>query len=146
MENILVVARHWEGNVGGRGVVVAVKGTTWGIFVVMKKFCPLTVSMSISWLCYCGFARCCSSGELGKGYMASLCIIYLFIYLFGHTTWHAGSQFPDQGSNPRPLQWKRGVLTTGLPGKSPLCVISTSLVKPWLMHWGKTLNKQSKMK
>ncbi|XP_057392565.1 matrix-remodeling-associated protein 7 isoform X3 [Balaenoptera acutorostrata] len=31
--------------------------------------------------------------------------------------------FPDQGSNPnqRPLQWKRGVLTTGPPGKSLLC-------------------------
>ena len=29
-----------------------------------------------------------------------------------------GSQFPDQGSNQRPLQWKRGVLTTGPPGKS----------------------------
>ena len=28
---------------------------------------------------------------------------------------HAGSQFPHQGLN---LQWKHGVLTTGLPGKS----------------------------
>ena len=26
--------------------------------------------------------------------------------------------FPDQGSNPCPLQWKHGVLTTGPPGKS----------------------------
>ena len=25
---------------------------------------------------------------------------------------------PNQGSNPSPLQWKRGVLTTGPPGKS----------------------------
>ena len=25
-----------------------------------------------------------------------------------------GSQFPDQGSNPCPLQWKHRVLTTGL--------------------------------
>ena len=31
---------------------------------------------------------------------------------------HVGSQFPDQGSNLRPLQWKHGVLTTGPPGKS----------------------------
>ena len=31
---------------------------------------------------------------------------------------HAGSQFPHQGLNPYPLQWKHGVLTTGLPGKS----------------------------
>ena len=33
-------------------------------------------------------------------------------------TRHVGSWFPDQGSNPHPLQWKRGVLTAGLPGKS----------------------------
>ena len=31
---------------------------------------------------------------------------------------HVGSQFPNQGSNLCPLQWKRGVLTTGPPGKS----------------------------
>ena len=37
---------------------------------------------------------------------------------FGCTTQHAGSQFPDQGSNPHPLQWNRGLLTTGPPGKS----------------------------
>ena len=33
--------------------------------------------------------------------------------------WHVGSYFPDQGSNRHPLQWKRGVLTTGPPGNSP---------------------------
>ena len=27
-------------------------------------------------------------------------------------------QFPDQGSSPGPLNWERGVLTTGPPGKS----------------------------
>ena len=32
------------------------------------------------------------------------------------TTWHVGSQFPAQGVDPRPLKWKRGVLTTGLLG------------------------------
>ena len=30
----------------------------------------------------------------------------------------AGSYFPDQRLNLCPLQWKRGVLTTGRPGKS----------------------------
>ena len=30
--------------------------------------------------------------------------------------WHAGI-LSDQGLNPHPLQWKRGVLTTGLQGK-----------------------------
>ena len=29
----------------------------------------------------------------------------------------SGSYFPDQGSNPCPLPWDRGVLTTGPPGK-----------------------------
>ena len=43
-----------------------------------------------------------------------------FFFFFGLTTWHEGSWFPDQGSNPHPLQWHRGVLTAGLPGKSLL--------------------------
>ena len=38
-----------------------------------------------------------------------------FIYLFGRTERHVGSQFPD----PCPVHWKRGVLTTGLPGNAP---------------------------
>ena len=29
-----------------------------------------------------------------------------------------GILFPDQGSNPGPLHWERGVLATGPPGKS----------------------------
>ena len=44
--------------------------------------------------------------------------VFPFLFLFDYTLWHAGSQFPDQGSNPRPLQWNCRVLTTGLPGKS----------------------------
>ena len=52
--------------------------------------------------------------------------IYLFIWL--HWVFVAACrvfiaacriQFPDQGSNPGPLHWERGVLTTGPPGKSP---------------------------
>ena len=39
------------------------------------------------------------------------------IFFFGLATWLAGSQFPDQGSNLCPLQWKHGVLT-GPPGNS----------------------------
>ena len=45
----------------------------------------------------------------------------LFWFVFGHGMWHGGSQFPDQGSNPCPLQWKYRVLTTGLPG-DPQCL------------------------
>ena len=37
--------------------------------------------------------------------------VWIFSFLFGHSTWHAN--FPDQESNPCPLQWKHGILTTG---------------------------------
>ena len=37
---------------------------------------------------------------------------------FSWATWHVGSWFPEQGSNPHPLQWQHSVLTTGPPGKS----------------------------
>ena len=33
--------------------------------------------------------------------------------------WLGRSEFPNQGSNPGPLQWKLRVLTTALPGDSP---------------------------
>ena len=47
------------------------------------------------------------------------CQVNLYIlFCFAHATRHAGSYFPDQGSNPCPLQWKHGVLTIGPPGKS----------------------------
>ena len=45
------------------------------------------------------------------------------------TCWHARSlvvacriQFPDQGSNPGPLHWDRGVLATRPPGMSPAII------------------------
>ena len=41
-----------------------------------------------------------------------------------------GSQFPDQGSNLRPLHWKCGVLTTGPPGKSQKKDIEQALSIP----------------
>ena len=43
---------------------------------------------------------------------------FFFSGVGGRTAWHVGSQFPDQGSNPRLLQWERRVLITGPPGKS----------------------------
>ena len=33
--------------------------------------------------------------------------------------WHVGFQFPEQGSDSCPLQYKHGVPTTGPPGKFP---------------------------
>ena len=44
--------------------------------------------------------------------------IGFFFFLFGCAVQHAGSQFPDQGSNPCPLQWKHRVLTIGPPANS----------------------------
>ena len=44
--------------------------------------------------------------------------LYLTFFCFGHAMRPAGLQFPDQGWNPCPLHWKRGVLTTGPSGKS----------------------------
>ena len=42
-------------------------------------------------------------------------------------SWHAGSYFPDYGSNPDPLRWDRGVLTTGPPGKSHIMISYTDV-------------------
>lgn len=44
------------------------------------------------------------------------------LFIFGHMTWHTGSQFPSQASNPCLLQWKHRVLL-GLdgPGIPTLC-------------------------
>ena len=39
-------------------------------------------------------------------------------FFFNFWPQHVGSQFPDQGLNPRPLQWQGRVLTTRPPGKS----------------------------
>ena len=50
------------------------------------------------------------------------CYCYCFIFIF-FCFWPrciARSWFPDQGSNPHPLHWKHGVLTTGPPGKFPI--------------------------
>ena len=49
-----------------------------------------------------------------------LIVLFLLIFKFGDTEGHAGSLFPNQGSNWAPSQ----VLTTGLPGNSQviLCI------------------------
>ena len=50
-----------------------------------------------------------------------VCLFTLFVVKFlCPATWHVGSQFPNQRSNPCPLHWKHEVLTTGLPGTSCL--------------------------
>ena len=42
--------------------------------------------------------------------------LFVFGFVFGPAMQHVGSQFLNQGSNPFPLQWKHGVLTTEPPG------------------------------
>ena len=43
--------------------------------------------------------------------------------------------FPDQVSNLCLLQWKLGVLTTGLPGKSKIPVSNNKLYKSGIIVW-----------
>ena len=56
--------------------------------------------------------------ERKKDMCMHVCVYTFFFFFFWslHTVY--GILVPDQGSNPGPLQWKRGVLTTGLPGNS----------------------------
>ena len=51
-------------------------------------------------------------------FLLLLWIHFLSFYflLFSHAAWRVISYFPDQGSNPCPIHWKQGVLTTGQPG------------------------------
>ena len=49
--------------------------------------------------------------------------VFCFFGFFGCTERLARSQFPDQGLNPGARQWKRQVLTTGLPGNSQPSVL-----------------------
>jgi len=44
-------------------------------------------------------------------------LFYFLFLIFLAAMWHLEWLFPAQGSNLCPLQWKHGVLTTGLPGK-----------------------------
>ena len=48
---------------------------------------------------------------------------FFFFWLFGHTMQLVGSQFPNQGLNPRAQQWKPGILTTRLPGNSQITAV-----------------------
>ena len=62
---------------------------------------------------------------------------YCVFFSFGCAVQQEGSQFPDQESNPQPLQWKCRVVAIGLPEKClhacvPSCFGHGSLfVTPW---------------
>ena len=56
-------------------------------------------------------------------------IYFVFIFfLFRQCRMACGILVPDQGWNPCPLQWKCGVLTTGLPGNSPPIFFNLSML------------------
>ena len=82
------------------------------------------------------------------GFFFSICSLYfIFSYFLGCATWHVESQFPDQGSNPCPLRWKPRVLTAGVPGKSPSCVVDAKVMQPlwrWQFLYGNSLKNQNK--
>ena len=62
----------------------------------------------------------------------SFCSFVFVWFFFGCATPHAGSWFLDQGSSTRSLQWKHGVLTTGLPGKSLSAPRDFKFLRDWL--------------
>ena len=58
--------------------------------------------------------------EITGGHILKRVLFMPFVYVCV-ATGHVESQFPDQGSNPHPLHWKRVVLAIGSPGKSGTC-------------------------
>ena len=59
----------------------------------------------------------------------------IFFLKFGHAARLVGSQFPDQGLNPGPRQWKCRVLTTGPPGNSPQILQMLTLGRQSRLSW-----------
>ena len=70
------------------------------------------------------------------------------VFVFWHATQHVGSEFPDQGLNLRPLQWKHQILTTGSPGKSPCCLYSRPQAREatttWRYTWPRADGKEER--
>ena len=52
-----------------------------------------------------------------------------FFFFFHHISWLLASWSSHQGWNSHPLQWKHGVLTTGLPGNSLVCLFLPIFLK-----------------
>ena len=57
---------------------------------------------------------------------------FFFFFFFDLTPWCVGILFPNQGLNPHPLHWKRGVFTTGPPGKSHTFFIFSFFIHTFL--------------
>ena len=69
--------------------------------------------------------------EKRNAYLLKLACLVGF---FGHTVWHAGSQFPDQASNPHLLLGKHGVLITGPQEKSQQVPVLGRMVREVLAY------------
>ena len=65
-----------------------------------------------------------------------------FFFFFCHTTQLVGSWLPNQGSNPRPLLWKHGILTTGPPGEPHGALIDHSIISVVLLPRKHGLNME----
>ena len=74
-------------------------------------------------LCF-GFLNC-KAGRVPRRFLQRLGSGLIFSY-FLTTHCHAGSYFPDQGSDLKPLHWKCRVLSTGPPGKFQARVLESS--------------------
>lgn len=67
----------------------------------------------------------------GKTFDTEFCqpsICTFFFFFFYCAVQCVESLFPDQGSNLSPLQWKQGVLPTGLSGNSPEYFLKKSVI------------------
>ena len=77
----------------------------------------------VSWMS-CRSWALSSSPLLGRGgpdVSGLICYNIASVLPFGVlASWHVGSLLFNQWGNPHPLQWKRGALITGPPGRSPL--------------------------
>ena len=57
-------------------------------------------------------------GPIGPSTHLGFVVVVVFLFFFFVAVLHSTGNFPNQESNPHPLHWKHGVLTTGSPGKS----------------------------
>ena len=72
--------------------------------------------------------------NLGISLLFSNLNVFLFVcFVLFLAMVHVGILVPDQGLNLCPLQWKCGVLTTGLPGKSQMFLFFSFFFK-WALN------------
>ena len=98
------------------GIVITACGVA-GIFLV--KDSPLLQKKGTLKDIFYGFKPSVIKGNVPL----SLC---LSIFFFGRDVWQMGSYFLDPGWSRGPMQCRPGVLITGPPGKSRLCLLNST--------------------